>query len=1058
MTKKALFLSLLIFLIIIPAFSQEKDIDRAVDYIEAQDADDDVLSLFEIEKLIRATDYNVALEELHKYIEKYPDRFDNAQRLIKTIMNRRKRYSVLTEQAIKSSTENPEDHITPSQIILEMKTLEKNPPEEIQQVITMLEDLHLFKYYAYLFETIQNESSQLSQKNDVVGAITKVQEGFWIYKEEFQEEWADYPGIIREADKIESQLQGYITSFENVDFRKRFNNLVAAFIKNVDDDKYDAANDTLNQLQTVFSEYTRLRNNIQNCGIQYAQLFERQKKINPDLTDASYLPFMQRFVSGIASSPGSGIVGAIDYEYSQKLERMKNAVAKASAKYSQTYLAALPKAIIVENADLSGFEKSAPYINPITRYSDLGKKVNKNYNLLETETKTKYNPYPDYDQTLDYLKYISELTGKLYPIAIALNKENLNQQMLRADLKNGKNQENYNSSEYIRKLFDSVSSMSKITGEKQDLMPKNREREKTENCNLDWTANTDVYIAFVDEIFNSTQKAVVDSWSEISQSFIDDAASYESVITEYNKYAAVFHKGFPKSLTQEEYALLKKDPEALLAYAKEHEADKGTAAYYYPDLTLEMSQYMESVAESYEKSMSSAQTEFEYNLNTHSEWTNNKQITDIVNNSKAYMDKKVAELAIMRQSSAAAVQAATRDYNGAQTAKKEADKLYNDSVSAFNREEFEKAENLLVQASEKYTESLELKDDPELRSSVDKKQYELSLRITDARNEVVIKESRALYTRARNAQSIDNYDEAELLINQAIIKWAETHDEANEEFEEFRNLVNTAVSMKTGRILTVADPLYAEMSQLLSIAYQYYDKGRSLYNKNQIEEGDVALAMAVENLQKIKKVYPINQEASILMLRIDQLQDPAKFKSEFGQRIKEAVAKCKNAETQTEGYNELMTYYNLDPNYSGLKNTIYNIEIQLGMRQKPVDNSAAARARRLTEEAQSLYNSAGNDTAKLNRALDRVKQALALNPSYSTAEQLRDRIETKIGGSTVIVLSSSDTALLTRAKNEYQAGRIDEANLIMIQILKNNPQNAKVKSVADLKKKIDARL
>ena len=111
MTKKALFLSLLIFLIIIPAFSQEKDIDRAVDYIEAQDTDDDVLSLFEIEKLIRATDYNVALEELHKYIEKYPDRFDNAQRLIKTIMNRRKRYSVLTEQAIKSSTENPEDHM-----------------------------------------------------------------------------------------------------------------------------------------------------------------------------------------------------------------------------------------------------------------------------------------------------------------------------------------------------------------------------------------------------------------------------------------------------------------------------------------------------------------------------------------------------------------------------------------------------------------------------------------------------------------------------------------------------------------------------------------------------------------------------------------------------------------------------------------------------------------------------------------------------------------------------------------------------------------------------------
>jgi hypothetical protein len=74
------------------------------------------------------------------------------------------------------------------------------------------------------------------------------------------------------------------------------------------------------------------------------------------------------------------------------------------------------------------------------------------------------------------------------------------------------------------------------------------------------------------------------------------------------------------------------------------------------------------------------------------------------------------------------------------------------------------------------------------------------------------------------------------------------------------------------------------------------------------------------------------------------------------------------------------------------------------------------------------------------------------------AVRLKDRIATRLGGTTTIVLSSEDQALLTRAKNEYQAGRIDEANLIVLRILKNNPDNIRVKSVADLKKKIDARL
>ena len=112
----------IIFLFATPVFAQ------STEAIELDDNNGEVMSLFEIERLIRRTDYTEALKQLNIYIEKKPDYFDNAQRLVKIIMNRRKQYSVLAEKAIKSSEENPEDHETPVKIILQMRGIEKNPP------------------------------------------------------------------------------------------------------------------------------------------------------------------------------------------------------------------------------------------------------------------------------------------------------------------------------------------------------------------------------------------------------------------------------------------------------------------------------------------------------------------------------------------------------------------------------------------------------------------------------------------------------------------------------------------------------------------------------------------------------------------------------------------------------------------------------------------------------------------------------------------------------------------------------------------------------------------
>ena len=159
-----------------------------------------------------------------------------------------------------------------------------------------------------------------------------------------------------------------------------------------------------------------------------------------------------------------------------------------------------------------------------------------------------------------------------------------------------------------------------------------------------------------------------------------------------------------------------------------------------------------------------------------------------------------------------------------------------------------------------------------------------------------------------------------------------------------------------------------------------------------------------------------------------------------------------------QAYNTLTDYYNLVPDYKGLKDVLYNLEIELGMRQRPVDNSAAARSTRLTTQARNQFNSAGSDVTKLNRALDTVNEALKLNPNNKDAINLKDRISLKIGSSSIIVLSSDDQNLLTQAKKAYQVGNIDDANTYMLRLLNNNPNNIKLKEVEELYNKIKSQL
>ena len=204
-------------------------------------------------------------------------------------------------------------------------------------------------------------------------------------------------------------------------------------------------------------------------------------------------------------------------------------------------------------------------------------------------------------------------------------------------------------------------------------------------------------------------------------------------------------------------------------------------------------------------------------------------------------------------------------------------------------------------------------------------------------------------------------------------------------------------------------------------------------------------------------VYPLNQEAALLTLRIDELVDPKQFNESFSRRVQAARQNVKVPATQQQGYSDLLDLAQIRPSYPGLSKLIYDVEIELGIRQKPVDQSALRRSNSLTQEAQRLYSGAKGNEEILRQALARLDQAIALNPNNDGAIMLKDRIQIAVGGKAAVVLSSADEARYNQAIQELRNNNVLGAYTIVEGLLQT-PANRRSSKILDLQKQVQARM
>ena len=1033
--QKILFLTLLFFLF--PVF------------LTAKKSKTD-LKLSEIDRLIKRTEYDKALNLLNFYMMDNPDNFDNAQLRIKKIMNARQQYALLADRLIQLIKNEPENNKAIYEITAQLEKFERHPSSQNLQFIADVKKSAQFNYFRYLFVQIQTEAAELAKNGEYLSAMHKLKEGFWLYKDDFYEKWENKPQFLKTSDSILDELDKNMLAFESRDYFQKTNDSTARFLQSLKNSDMKNSLLLFSEVQKNFNHLYELREKIRGQAEAFKSLMEATRLAgDDDSSDASFLPFMTRFISGIESIEKSGILGVFDF-YSRDLCSRMNGLVFEQLTLSYDEYCALQKALPAsdEEEDLG---QQTMELNP--------GQAQKIRQLAELQDRI-INLYPEgfeeYKILSAYLMNLTNQTEYFKGVKNQIVQTFIEEEKAIEALSDPSSQKESK----IREIFNFTQKIARLTGQERDhnLLTADWAGDYKLLSRNDWLTLSLYYSDLLALVYDDARKMDLLSWTWIARFYNQQSNTFISDARIKNEAANKFLQGLDRKIAALDLKVFKKDLSLCVNYALEKEMQgEEEVLYCYPDLAEMISARNQS---DIEESIKTVRANKSFLLDFYEAspvWINDEDISQICRDNQNYLQINLDMLSQLQKDGKSILDSSNAKILTAKLSKNEGDLRYSESLAAFKNKDFQTARKKLQDALSKYQLSLANQEDEELRQNCDKKLFDLAGRITSGENEYVVVEVRRLKNLAKDAYFNGRFEDAEKYLRQANIRWHDTNIDEDPEIANLMTFVNTAVSMQTGREISPSSPQYPEMSQLLDISYRYYDSGSQKIAAGDTKAGGEDLEKALNSIQKLQYVYPLNQEASILTLKINRLKDPKKFKEEFSQKIEAARFMCKNQESRREGYSNLLDYYALEPSYPGLKDLIYQTEIEIGIRQKPADNSSQKQAQNLYAEARKLYNSSGNDRSKLELALKTVNQSLSLNSESRDAAKLKDEIMTKIGGTTSTVLSTEDEHLYQLAIQRLQSNNISGANAIVARLMQNS-RNLNSQKIKDLKVKIDARL
>ena len=965
-----------------------------------------VLTLSQIDALIKETKYDQALEELNRYIAQNPENFDNAQTRIDKIMNARNRYTQLAEELIRLIIEEPDNSEKIYMVTSELEHLEKYPSDRQLAFIRETRIAAEFNFFRKEYNRIHEETEELVQNGNYVLAAKKAYEGFELYQERFFEEWQQ-EDVVRPVKEALANVNKTLLIYEQG--QKTLEDAVTAFVRSVNDEKQEDISKNLQLVQNEFAKFAELRNAIYDSGEKFRTTFEYTKELTgEDLTDASFLPFVSRFTIGQSDNNKTGIAGAMDTQWNTNIDRMKKAIDEKLNGYVFSFADTLPESIVLAERESLGVER----IPSIRQFSNLAVQINNLNNQLKPGMNEEMNRL--YDIERRYAYNLPVKIENLYSIKRHLEERIQNYNAI--TIPEYPSAVEMTDSRFTSLYLSSVAALDFSMEEKMIFS----EPLSTEIQDSVLTYMTGKYTAYKNELQSQTS-AIIAKANRVFCDYViladsgyvkeswDDFSSAEHLLNGTENPGNIIPEKYPER-AQDAADSLNGKIDRQISVIRRHIA-------LLPDLSEPQ------MAEETEGELSSFISRLE--------------------NQKKESNELIALCRIQIQN--------------AQRARNEAELRLNQAEIALQTDNFETARKRLQESRTKYNEALALSFSKDLQNESDVRLIQLGEKINKKENEIVVRDVRNLKTQAKNEYYAGNFEQAENLLTQASARWAVTNVEDDLEINSLRALVNTALSMKTGRTILPSAPLYPEMSQILSVAASYYAEGQNYLEKGNREEGIKSLEAALQKIQEVQLVYPLNQEASLLSLRIQKVISPDDFDQMFSRKVAEAKTNYKEKSKQQETYADLLDLYEINPKYPGLKDLIYNIELEIGIRQKPVTKVVSNKSQDLTKEAQNIYNKAKGNEDELRRALAKLDEAISLNENNTSAIALKDKIQIAIGGKASAVLSAEDESRYQTAIQELQSNNIIAANAIVEQLLQKSTNKNSTK-ILELRKKIKALL
>jgi len=970
--------------------------------------------LVKADKLIDEKKHDEAILVLTDYIRRNPEHFDNAQKRLKRIYQERENFDKTADELINSLLNDPENQEKIYSLSSKLKSMENESSPLLSTFVSRTHEIAEFNVFRNRLVNILETGRAQLDRGECEAALLTYAGGMDLMRDEFFNEGYGITvenNIRRETERVNAVIAAFRAASTG------FGAPASELARAVTSGNLNTTAEIINRLTPAMDRFIAQKQELYTAVNVFDSTLDRIRSANPETADRNHLSFLSILINGRQGETiQEGMLGAFETYWKNTINPIINAITQNALAAYSTGLTSVTSGQYT-NA-LPSLQRAGSFVNISPLFFQKRRALNEKGNAQKAEVFGNVIIKDDVPAYIT-LRALSEASGFLTQASNLAMRSNTYANTIQ--------------SAYTLWQEGKADAVTTINGELQARS--GAAAIKTE---------LDAIILSAAQMDNSLKNYYTTRYLTETVNAIDKIYSASAALERQAAYYYYFvvDAELKRGLTARTAELEK--GRNYLNGQKRTRADGSTVTDLFPSEALEtLTAMLASLSIDLERGNSAIAY---YNNETRLVLTD-EQITAI----KKSCEKTIAELNTLRGQGVTLRTTANSRTTQAEAFRQEGERLLREAQTAYRSQNFDTARDRLQRASDRFNSSLDVQESASLRQSWDTQLFNLGQAINASENEAIIAEVRNLVNRARASYFEGNFQQAEDGLIRARSRWRITNADENEEILYWLGIVRGAMSARSGRVIPVTAPLYPEMSQLLSKARMNYEEGVRLINAGSRINGLAKFDEARRQTREVRLIFPFNQDAGILELRMEQYTDPAAFNASFEQRLRTAIAGTKRR--SIESFADLQNLAEINSKYPGIKGIITQAEIDMGYRPPPPDPQALARSRELSASANRILTE--NNTTLFEVALTQVNEAIALNPENTEAMRVKDRLLNRMSVPGAIVLSNEDELEYQRAVKELQAGN----NLVafaVVQRLMQNPRNRNITKLIELQRRIQS--